>query len=55
MTRDLYLQMIKNKFNSCLLNLTSKEIKAGIEEIKKNYKKKLIFSDKLICITYKKI
>jgi ubiquinone/menaquinone biosynthesis C-methylase UbiE len=55
MTRDLYLQMIKNKFNSCLLNLTSKEIKVGIEEIKKNYKKKLIFSDKLICITYKKI
>ena len=54
-TRDLYIKMIKNRFNSCLLNLTSKEHKKGIEEIKKNYKKKLIFSDKLICITYKKI
>jgi ubiquinone/menaquinone biosynthesis C-methylase UbiE len=53
-SRDSYLQMIKNRFNSCLLNLSSKEIKNGIEEIKKKYKKKLMFSDKLICITYKK-
>jgi hypothetical protein len=45
--------MIKSRFNSCLLNLTSKEIKTGMEEIKKKYKKKLIFSDKLICISYK--
>tara|TARA_B100000780_G_scaffold252420_1_gene199503 strand:+ start:608 stop:1321 length:714 start_codon:yes stop_codon:yes gene_type:complete len=55
MTRDLYLQMIKNRFNSCLLSLSSKEIKNGVEEIKKKYKKKLIFFDKLICISYKKI
>jgi ubiquinone/menaquinone biosynthesis C-methylase UbiE len=54
-TRDLYIKMIKNRFNSCLLSLTSKEINKGVEEIKKNYKKKLIFSDKLICISYKKI
>ena len=54
-TRDLYLQMIENRFNSCLLNLSLKEIKTGIEEIKKKYKRKLIFFDKLICITYKKI
>ena len=53
-TRGMYIQMIKNRFNSCLLSLSSKEIKAGIEEIKKKYKKKLIFSDKLICISYKK-
>jgi len=53
-TRDMYIQMIKNRFNSCLLSLSSKEIKTGIEEIKKKYKKKLIFSDKLICISYKK-
>ena len=52
-TRDLYLQMIENRFNSCLLNLSLKEIKTGIEEIKRRYKKKLIFSDKLICISYK--
>jgi cyclopropane fatty-acyl-phospholipid synthase-like methyltransferase len=54
-TRDLYQRMVKNRFNSCLLNLSLKEIKTGIEEIKKKYKRKLIFFDKLICITYKKI
>ena len=54
MNRDLYLQMIKNRFNSCLLDLSTKEIKNGIEEIKIKYKKKLMFFDKLICIIYKK-
>ena len=54
-TRDSYLQMIKNRFNSCLLSLSSKELKIGIGEIKKKYKRKLIFYDKLICISYKKI
>ena len=54
LNRDLYLQMIKNRFNSCLLDLSSKEIKNGIEEIKIKYKKKLMFFDKLICIIYKK-
>jgi ubiquinone/menaquinone biosynthesis C-methylase UbiE len=54
MSRDQYLQMIKSRFNTCLLNLSSKEIKIGIEEIKAIYKKKLIFYDKLICISYKK-
>tara|TARA_B110000444_G_scaffold190301_1_gene179857 strand:- start:89 stop:802 length:714 start_codon:yes stop_codon:yes gene_type:complete len=53
-TKNLYLQMIRDRFNSCLLNLSSKEIKTGIEEIKKRFKKKLKFSDKLICISYKK-
>jgi len=54
MSRDSYLQMIKNRFNSCLLNLSSKELKIGVEEIKKSYKNKLIFCDKLICISFKK-
>ena len=53
-TKDLYLQMIKNRFTSCLLNLSSEELKTGIIEIKKKYKKKLEFYDKLICISYKK-
>jgi len=53
-TKDSYLQMIKKRFTSCLLDLSSRELKNGIDEIKKNYKKKLIFSDKLICICYKK-
>jgi ubiquinone/menaquinone biosynthesis C-methylase UbiE len=53
-TKDLYLQMIKNKFTSCLLDMSSRELKIGIEEIKKKNKKKLSFYDKLICICYKK-
>ena len=54
-TKKKYLQMIKNRFTSCLLNLSLKELKIGIEEIKKKYKKqRLIFSDKLICIRYQK-
>jgi len=54
MTRAIYIQMIKNRYNSCLLSLSLKEINTGIEEIKKKYKKKLMFSDRLICISYKK-
>ena len=52
LSKDLYLKMIKNRFTSCLLNLSFKELKDGIEEIKKKYKKKLVFYDKLICISY---
>ena len=46
--------MIKNRFTTCLLSLSPKELKIGIKEIKKKYKKKLVFYDKLICISYKK-
>ena len=31
--------MIKNRFTSCLLNFSSKELKTGTEEVKKKYKK----------------
>ena len=54
-TKNSYLKMIKNRFNSCLLNLSSKELKIGMKEIQKKYKRKLAFPDKLICISYKKI
>ena len=53
-TKDSYIQMIKNRYTSCLLNLSSRELISGIEEIKKKYKKKLVFYDKLICISYTK-
>tara|TARA_B100000768_G_scaffold181337_1_gene203901 strand:+ start:54 stop:767 length:714 start_codon:yes stop_codon:yes gene_type:complete len=52
--RDLYLQMIKNRFTSCLLSLSNNDLKNGSKEIKKKYQKKLIFFDNLICISYKK-
>jgi len=53
-TKDSYIQMIKNKFTSCLLNFSFSELKTGIDEIKEKYGKKLSFTDKLICIIYKK-
>jgi ubiquinone/menaquinone biosynthesis C-methylase UbiE len=53
-TKDFYIKMIKNRFTSCLLNFSHKELNIGIQEIKEKYKKKISFYDKLICITYKK-
>ena len=53
-SRSFFIMMIKNQFTSCLLNISSYEIKKGINEINKKYKKKLIFIDKLICISYQK-
>jgi len=49
-----YVKMIKNRYISCLLNLSRKEIKKGVEEIKSNFKNQIKFTDTLICINYKK-
>jgi len=49
-----YLQMIKNKFISTLLNLSKKQILEGIKEIDLNYDKDLMFNDKLICLSLNK-
>ena len=49
-----YIQMIKNRYISCLLNISRGEIKKGINEIKSNYKNKIKFTDTLNCISYKK-
>ena len=49
-----YIQMIKNRYISCLLDISRGEIKKGINEIKSNYKNKIKFTDTLNCISYKK-
>jgi cyclopropane fatty-acyl-phospholipid synthase-like methyltransferase len=48
-----YLQMIKNRYISTLLNLSNNQINNGINEIQKNYKKVLKFKDRLICFIIK--
>ena len=48
-----YLQMIRDRYISTLLNFTNKQIKEGINEIKKNYRNKLKFKDRLICFIIK--
>ena len=48
-----YLQMIKDKYISTLLDFTDKQIKNGIVEIKNDYGNLLKFKDRLICFIIK--
>ena len=52
-TKEKYSQMLKQKYISCLVNLTKEQINKGISEIKDFYPKKIFFEDILICIKYK--
>jgi 2-polyprenyl-3-methyl-5-hydroxy-6-metoxy-1,4-benzoquinol methylase len=52
-TKNKYIQMLKQKYISCLVNLTKDQIKKGIKEIKDIYPDKMLFNDILICIKYK--
>ena len=52
-TKNKYIQMLKQKYISCLVNLTKDQINKGIKEIKGLYLKKILFKDVLICIKYK--
>jgi len=54
LSKSKYIRMIKNRYISCLLNISDKEIKKGINEIKSNYKNQIKFTDTLNCINYKK-
>ena len=49
-----YLEMIKKKYISTLLNLSNNQITDGLKEINIKYKKKLFFNDNLICMIIKK-
>ena len=48
-----YLQMIKNRYMSTLLNLSNNQINNGINEIQKDYGNVLKFKDSLICFIIK--
>lgn len=49
-----YLQMIKKRYISTLLNFSNKQINEGLNEIKKDYGKVLKFKDRLICYILRK-
>ncbi len=51
-TKSKYIQMIRQRYISCLVNLNKDQINKGIEEIKKVYPNKILFKDILICIQY---
>ncbi len=48
-----YLKMLRNRYISCLLKFTNKDIIMGIKEINFKYKKNIQFYDKLNCIIYR--
>ena len=52
-TKKKYIQMIKSRYISTLLNFNFEEISKGADEINRKYKDKLVFRDKLICLILK--
>jgi len=52
-TKKKYIQMLKQRYISCLVNLNKDQINKGIKEIKDLYSNKISFEDNLICIKYK--
>ena len=53
-SKKKYVSMIKNRYMSCLLNLSKKELNKGIDEINFNFKNQLNFTDTLKCISFRK-
>ena len=53
-SKTKYLQMIKNRYISTLLNFSNEQIEDGINKIKKDYGKVLNFKDRLIAFVIKK-
>jgi len=49
-----YIEMIKNRYISCLLNLSKKDLIQGIGEIDLKYNNKIQFTDTLKSIIYKR-
>ena len=52
-TKNKYVQMLNQRYISCLVNLNKDQIRKGIKEIKNTYPNKMIFDDVLICVKYK--
>ena len=52
-TKKNYLRMIKDRYMSCLLNMSAKDLDFGISEIKFKLKSQICFTDTLKCITFK--
>ena len=53
-SKQKYVRMIRERYISCLLNMSNKDIKLGISEIKSKYKDQIKFTDTLRCISYRK-
>ncbi len=53
-SKQKYIRMIRERYISCLLNMSNKEINLGISEVKLKYKNQIKFTDTLKCISYGK-
>ena len=53
-TKKKYIQMLKQRYISCLVNLNKDQIKKGIKEISDFHNKKVSFEDILISIKFTK-
>ena len=53
-SKQKYVRMIRERYISCLLNMSNKEINLGISEIKSKHKNQIKFTDTLKCISYRK-
>ena len=52
-TKKNYLKMIEDRYISCLLNISAKDLRFGITELKLKLKNKIYFTDTLKCIYFK--
>ena len=52
--KRIYLNMIKQRYISSLLNLNNNQILKGMKEVNSKYKNNMTFNDKLNCIMFKK-
>ena len=53
-SKQKHVRMIRERYISCLLNMSNKEINLGISEIKLKYKNQIKFTDTLKCISFRK-
>ena len=53
-SKQKYIKIIKNRYISCLLNMSIKDLNLGINELNLKYKNYIKFTDTLKCISYKK-
>ena len=51
--KSKYIQMLRQRYISCLVNLNKNQLNKGIKEINEIYPNKILFNDILICIKYK--
>ena len=53
-TKKKYISMIKSKYISCLLNMSARDLKIGINELNLEFNNRIKFNDTLKCISYEK-